>query len=54
MSRALVPARPSSTQPSACCRASGLSGAYEEAWQEWEDSGEEQSWDAATADGLSS
>jgi Arc/MetJ-type ribon-helix-helix transcriptional regulator len=35
-------------------RASGLSGAYEEAWQEWEGTGEEQSWDAATADGLSS
>jgi len=35
-------------------RASGLSLAYEDAWQEWETTGEEAAWDATTADGLSS
>ncbi len=35
-------------------RASGLGGAYEEAWQEWEGAGEEESWDQSVADGLSS
>jgi Arc/MetJ-type ribon-helix-helix transcriptional regulator len=35
-------------------RASGLSGAYEEAWQEWASGGEEDAWDESVADGLSS
>lgn len=35
-------------------RASGLSGAYEEAWQEWATEGEEEVWDESVADGLSS
>jgi Arc/MetJ-type ribon-helix-helix transcriptional regulator len=35
-------------------RASGLSGAYEEAWQEWDSEGAEAAWDEAVADGLSS
>jgi Arc/MetJ-type ribon-helix-helix transcriptional regulator len=35
-------------------RATGLSSAYEEAWQEWETSGERETWDEAVADGLSS
>jgi Arc/MetJ-type ribon-helix-helix transcriptional regulator len=35
-------------------RSSGLSGAYEEAWQEWDDAGEEAAWATATADGTSS
>jgi Arc/MetJ-type ribon-helix-helix transcriptional regulator len=35
-------------------RASGLSLAYEDAWQEWEGAGEEEFWAAASADGLSS
>jgi Arc/MetJ-type ribon-helix-helix transcriptional regulator len=35
-------------------RASGLSSAYEEAWQEWDANGENDAWDEAVADGLSS
>jgi Arc/MetJ-type ribon-helix-helix transcriptional regulator len=35
-------------------RASGLGGAYEEAWQEWDTEGEGEMWDEAVADGLSS
>jgi Arc/MetJ-type ribon-helix-helix transcriptional regulator len=35
-------------------RASGLSGAYEDAWHEWETAGEEEVWAEATGDGLSS
>ena len=31
---------------------SELRGSYQEAWQEWEEAGEEPGWDAATADGL--
>ena len=33
-------------------RASGLGGAYEEAWQEWSTHGEERTWDFAIGDGL--
>ena len=29
-----------------------LQSAYEEAWQEWEASGEAETWESATADGL--
>lgn len=35
-------------------RASGLGAAYEEAWREWEATGEEELWGSATADGLPS
>ena len=35
-------------------RASGLGAAYEEAWREWADSGEEESWESTSADGLPS
>jgi Arc/MetJ-type ribon-helix-helix transcriptional regulator len=35
-------------------RASGLGGAYEDAWQEWDTEGAEEAWDEAVADGLSS
>ncbi len=35
-------------------RASRLSAAYEEAWREWADSGEEEVWGATSADGLPS
>ena len=34
-------------------RASGLSGAYEDAWREWADRGETELWETTTADGLS-
>jgi Arc/MetJ-type ribon-helix-helix transcriptional regulator len=33
-------------------RASGLGGAYEDAWADWTDSGEADIWDATTSDGL--
>ncbi len=33
-------------------RGAGLFGAYEEAWEEWAGSGEEEAWDVAAADGL--
>lgn len=33
-------------------RASGLGAAYEEAWREWAASGEKESWDSTSADGL--
>ena len=33
-------------------RASELGPAYEDAWQEWADSGEHEVWSAATDDGL--
>ncbi len=51
MSRELVPRQP-------CCEAvrprrfSELHGAYEGAWREWDEAGEESAWDPATADGL--
>lgn len=35
-------------------RASGLGAAYEEAWREWEASGEEELWESTSADGLPS
>lgn len=35
-------------------RASLLGAAYEEAWREWADSGEEKLWESTTADGLPS
>lgn len=31
-----------------------LSGAYEEAWQDWDNSGDADAWESATADGLDS
>ena len=34
--------------------ASGLSAAYENAWQEWTESGDAEAWESASADGLSS
>lgn len=33
-------------------RAAELSGAYEDAWQEWAAAGEADAWEAATADGV--
>lgn len=33
-------------------RASELGPAYADAWQEWDDSGEQEVWSAATDDGL--
>ena len=33
-------------------RASDLTAAYEETWQEWSDSGDESLWDAAVGDGI--
>jgi Arc/MetJ-type ribon-helix-helix transcriptional regulator len=33
-------------------RASELGAAYEDAWQEWTTSGDEELWQAATSDGL--
>jgi Arc/MetJ-type ribon-helix-helix transcriptional regulator len=33
-------------------RASELGAAYEDAWQEWETSGEEEIWQSVTSDGL--
>jgi Arc/MetJ-type ribon-helix-helix transcriptional regulator len=33
-------------------RASELGDAYEEAWTEWESSGDAEAWEPATADGL--
>ena len=33
-------------------RASELGSAYEEAWQEWVDSGEETAWETAVGDGI--
>lgn len=35
-------------------RASGLGGAYEEAWREWAASGEKELWESTSADGLPS
>jgi antitoxin MazE9 len=35
-------------------RASRLGAAYEEAWRVWDASGEQDLWDATSADGLSS
>jgi len=35
-------------------RASELSAAYENAWQEWTESGDAEAWGSASADGLSS
>lgn len=35
-------------------RASGLGGAYEEAWREWAASGEGELWESTSADGLTS
>jgi len=35
-------------------RASELSAAYENAWQEWTESGDAEAWESASADGLSS
>ena len=34
-------------------RASELGAAYESAWAEWSESGEDELWDAAVADGVS-
>jgi Arc/MetJ-type ribon-helix-helix transcriptional regulator len=34
-------------------RASELGAAYEEAWQEWESSGDAHHWEAVVSDGLS-
>jgi Arc/MetJ-type ribon-helix-helix transcriptional regulator len=33
-------------------RTAQLAGAYEDAWTSWADSGDAESWDAASADGL--
>jgi len=33
-------------------RASGLGAAYEDAWAEWEASGDDHVWDATTGDGV--
>lgn len=33
-------------------RASGLGGAYEDAWQEWTTEGEGDAWDVTISDGL--
>jgi len=33
-------------------RVSELSGAYEEAWQEWRGSGDAEAWEAAAGDGI--
>lgn len=33
-------------------RASDLTAAYEETWQEWSDSGDEALWDSAVGDGI--
>ena len=33
-------------------RASTLGAAYEDAWQEWEESGDPEVWEAAVADGI--
>ena len=33
-------------------RASGLAPAYADAWKEWEESGEADTWESAVADGL--
>jgi Arc/MetJ-type ribon-helix-helix transcriptional regulator len=35
-------------------RSGQLAGAYEDAWQDWEASGEGEAWEAVTADGLGS
>lgn len=35
-------------------RASQLGPAYADAWREWEESGEAESWESATGDGLAS
>jgi Arc/MetJ-type ribon-helix-helix transcriptional regulator len=35
-------------------RASGLGGAYEQAWDEWDASGESELWESTAGDGLSS
>ncbi len=35
-------------------RALELSAAYEDAWQEWTESGDAEAWELASADGLSS
>jgi Arc/MetJ-type ribon-helix-helix transcriptional regulator len=34
-------------------RATQLGSAYEDAWQEWAESGEAETWEVATGDGLS-
>jgi Arc/MetJ-type ribon-helix-helix transcriptional regulator len=34
-------------------RASGLGAAYEEAWADWETSGDDHVWEATVSDGLS-
>ena len=33
-------------------KASDLGAAYEDAWDEWEDAGEPEAWEATAADGL--
>ncbi len=33
-------------------RASGLGAAYEDAWSEWDEGGDDEVWDVAAADGL--
>jgi Arc/MetJ-type ribon-helix-helix transcriptional regulator len=38
----------------AVLRSGQLAGAYEDAWREWEASGEAEAWEAVTADGLAS
>ncbi len=35
-------------------RASELGAAYEDAWQEWTGNGDAESWESASADGISS
>lgn len=35
-------------------RASGLGGAYEQAWDEWDASGESELWESTAGDGLPS
>lgn len=35
-------------------RTADLGGAYADAWQEWEDSGEAELWDSVSGDGLGS
>ena len=34
-------------------KASGLGAAYEDAWDEWDETGDGAAWDATAADGLS-
>jgi hypothetical protein len=47
-------ARAKATDARATLRASELGAAYEDAWQEWFESGDAEAWDAIVDDGLTS